>query len=78
MKYILEKEKKLENALGKLKKIDFKNSNISKNLEELLEQKNQLEIEKNELEKRYKNLSHEHGILKLKVKQMMVEKKTTE
>ena len=51
MKYILEKEKKLENALEKLKKLDFKNSNISKNLEELLKQKNQLEIEKNDLEK---------------------------
>ena len=75
MKYISEKEKKLENALKKLKKIDFKNDAISQDIKELIDQKNQLEIEKNELEKRYKNLSDEHGNLQVKIKQMMVEKK---
>ena len=74
MKYILEKEKKLENALGKLKKIDFKNSNISKNLEELLEQKNQLEIEKNDLEKKYMSLNEEHSNLKRKIKDIKAQK----
>ena len=47
MKYNSEKEKKLEIALDKLKKIDFENNKISKNVTELTEQKNQLEIEKN-------------------------------
>ena len=75
MKYISEKEKKLENALKKLKKLDFKNDAISQDIKELIDQKNQLEIEKNELEKSYKNLSDEHGNLQVKIKQMMVEKK---
>ena len=75
MKYISEKEKKLENALKKLKKLDFKNDAISQDIKELIDQKNQLEIEKNELEKRYKNLSDEHSNLQVKIKQMMVEKK---
>ena len=75
MKYISEKEKKLENALEKLKKLDFKNDAISQDIKELIDQKNQLEIEKNELEKRYKNLSDEHSNLQVKIKQMMVEKK---
>ncbi len=64
MKYISEKEKKLEDALKKLKKLDLKNDQISGDIKELVDQKNQLEIEKNELEKKYKNL-----------RQMMVEKK---
>ncbi len=75
MKYISEKEKKLEDALKKLKKLDLKNDQITGDIKELVDKKNQLEIEKNELEKRYKNLSHEHGNLKLKIKQMMAEKK---
>ena len=75
MKYISEKEKKLEDALKKLKKLDLKNDQISGDIKELVEKKNQLEIEKNELEKRYKNLSDEHSNLQLKIKQMMVEKK---
>ena len=75
MKYISEKEKKLEDALKKLKKLDLKNDQITGDIKELIDQKNQLEIEKNALEKRYKNLSDEHGNLQLKIKQMMVEKK---
>ena len=74
MKYISEKEKKLENALKKLKKLDLKNDQITGDIKELVDQKNQLEIEKNELEKKYKNLSDEHGNLQVKIKQMMVEK----
>ena len=66
MKYISEKEKKLEDALKKLKKLDLKNDQISGDIKELVDQKNQLEIEKNELEKKYKNLTDEHGIFKLK------------
>ena len=35
MKYISEKEKKLEDALKKLKKLDLKNDQISGNIKEL-------------------------------------------
>ena len=75
MKYIGEKEKKLEDALKKLKKLDLKNDQITGDIKELIDQKNQLEIEKKELEKRYKNLSDEHSNLQVKIKEMMVEKK---
>ena len=68
MKYISEKEKKLEDALKKLKKLDLKNDQITGDIKELIDQKNQLEI-------KYKNLSDEHGNLQVKIKQMMVEKK---
>ena len=53
----------------------LKNDQITGDIKELIDQKNQLEIEKKELEKKYKNLSDEHGNLQLKIKQMMVEKK---
>ena len=62
MKYISEKEKKLEDALKKLKKLDLKNDQISGDIKELVDQK-------------YKNLSDEHCNLQVKIKQMMVEKK---
>ena len=42
MKYISEKEKKLEDALKKLKKLDLKNDQISGDIKELVDQKNQL------------------------------------
>ena len=48
MKYFGEKEKKLEIALDKLKKLNFLDEEGQKNLEFLSNQKNQLEIEKKE------------------------------
>ena len=38
MKYISEKEKKLEDALKKLKKLDLKNDQISEDIKELVDQ----------------------------------------
>tara|TARA_B100001057_G_scaffold165886_1_gene166606 strand:+ start:1200 stop:1523 length:324 start_codon:yes stop_codon:yes gene_type:complete len=70
MKYSSEKEKKLEIALDKLKKIDFKNNKISKNVTELTEQKNQLEIEKNGWKKKFKDLSIDHVNLQEKLKEI--------
>ena len=64
MKYISEKEKKLEIALGKLKKLNLIDDEGQKNLKFLSDQKNQLEIEKKELENKHQNLINEH--LKLK------------
>tara|TARA_Y100000816_G_scaffold170260_1_gene122233 strand:+ start:39 stop:362 length:324 start_codon:yes stop_codon:yes gene_type:complete len=64
MKYISEKEKKLEIALNKLKKLNLIDDEGQKNLEFLSDQKNQLEIEKKELENKHQNLVHEHQKLK--------------
>ena len=55
MNSVIEKEKKLSLALTKLKNLNLKNPDIKKNLENLSSQKNQLEIEKQELEEKYKN-----------------------
>ena len=60
MNSILEKEKKLNLALTKLKSLNLENPDIKKNIEILGEQKNQLEIEKSEIEKKYQTLIEEH------------------
>jgi len=64
MKYFSEKEKKLEIALHKLKKLNLIDQDSQKNLEFLSDQKNQLEIEKKELQSKHKNLVNEHQKLK--------------
>ena len=64
MKYFSEKEKKLEMALDKLKKLYLVDEEGLKNIEFLSDQKNQLEIEKKELENKHQNLVHEHQKLK--------------
>ena len=64
MKYISEKEKKLEIALDKLKKLSLIDYEGQKNLKFLSDQKNQLEIEKKELENKHQNLVREHQKLK--------------
>ena len=58
MNSVVEKEKKLNLALTKLKNLNFKNSD-KKNIEKLSIQKNQLEIEKQELEEKFKNLTND-------------------
>ncbi len=68
MKYISEKEKKLEIALNKLKKLNLIDDESQKNLEFLSDQKNQLEIEKKELEDKHHNLMNEHQKLKDQLK----------
>ena len=59
MKYFSEKEKKLEIALDKLKKLNLGDSKSLNNIGLLSDQKNQLEIENKELEKKYQNLINE-------------------
>ena len=63
MNSVIEKEKKLTLALTKLKNLNYKNASIKKNIEDLDEQKNQLEIEKQELEEKYKRLLYEYNTL---------------
>ena len=46
MNSVIEKEKKLNLALTKLKNLNLQNPNVKKNIENLSEQRNQLEIEK--------------------------------
>ena len=78
MKFLSEKEKKLNEALTKLKNLNFNDTNTNKDLETLKEQKNQLEIEKKELEKKYVSLVNEYEELSRKLdefeKQEKIEK----
>ena len=68
MKYFGEKEKKLEIALDKLKKLNLLDEEGQKNLEFLSNQKNQLEIEKKELQNKHSDLIREHQKLKDQLK----------
>ena len=67
MNSVIEKEKKLNLALTKLKKLNLKNPDIKKNIENLSAQKNQLEIEKRELEEKYKSLVNDYNSLSVKL-----------
>ncbi len=78
MNSILEKEKKLNIALAKLKNLNLEDPDIKKNIEILGEQKNQLEIEKSELEKKYKTLVDEHDNLSRKLEQFQNREKIEE
>ena len=53
MNSIIEKEKKLSSVLEKLKNLNLKNPEFDNNIEEFKDKKNQLEIEKKELEDKY-------------------------
>ncbi len=68
MKTFNEKEEKLNFALKKLKNLKFKNPKLKEHSENLSNQKNQLEIEKKEIEYKYKLLLKEHDGLKHRIK----------
>ena len=57
MNSIHEKEKKLDEALEKLNLINPQNLNLKETISNLGQQKNQLEIEKKELEIKYENFN---------------------
>jgi len=78
MNSILEKEKKLNLALTKLKNLNLDNADIKKNIKILGEQKNQLEIEKSQIEKKYKNLVDEHDNLTRKLEEFQNKEKIEE
>ena len=65
MKTQSEKEKKLDNALSKLINLNL-NVNLKENLQNLNYQKNQLEIEKKEIENKFNNLMAEYEKIKTK------------
>ena len=54
-----EKEKKLSFALNRLKSLNLQNPTLKSNLKILNIQKNQLEIEKKQIEEKYQNLESE-------------------
>ena len=58
MNSINEKEKKLILVLDELKNLDLTNPKLQNSIANLNKQKNQLEIEKNELESKYLSLIH--------------------
>ena len=62
------KEKKLETVLSKLKSLSGTPKSYIGQINELYEEKNQLEIEKSESENKYKQLLLEHDNLKKKLK----------
>jgi uncharacterized protein (DUF3084 family) len=75
MNSVNEKEKKLNLALSKLKKLDLKNPDLQNNMENLNLQKNQLEIEKKELEAKYKLLQTDYSNLTLKLEEIQNQEK---
>ena len=76
MKTSDEKEKKLNLALSKLKKLNFENPDLKNSIEKLSIQRNQLEIEKKEAENKYNVLATEHETLQQKLESMNAQKKS--
>ena len=75
MKTSSEKEKKLNLAINKLQNINLENPSLKNSLENLDQQKNQLEIEKKEVENKYYSLIHEYEQLKQKLEEINNKKK---
>ena len=75
MKSVIEKEKKLNLALTKLKNLNLNNPDIKKNIENLSIQKNQLEIEKQDLEEKYKNLTDDYNSISKKLDEFQNQEK---
>ena len=78
MKTIYEKEKKLNLALNKLNDLNLENPSLKKGLENLNNQKNQLEIEKADLENKYKALLDDHANLTKKLEEIQSKELTDE
>ena len=70
MNSINEKEKKLNIALEELKNLDLTNPELQKNIENLSTKQNQLEIEKTQIEEKYKALLVEHENLSKKLEDL--------
>ena len=78
MNSINEKEKKLNIALAELKNLDLTNPDLQNNIENLNNQKNQLEIEKADLENKYKALLDDHANLTKKLEEIQSKELTDE
>ena len=75
MKTFNEKEKKLQEALEKLSNFSISNLEQTTKIDELINQKNQLEIEKNDIIKKYLELETNFNDLKSKISILNIEKK---
>ena len=78
MKTLTEKEEKLVLALKKLKNLKLTNPKVKELTESLFNQKNQLEIEKHEIEEKYKVLQNDFGKLKHRIKEQNQSQRTKE
>ena len=78
MNSINEKEKKLNIALEELKNLDLTNPELQKNIENLTTRQNQLEIEKTQIEEKYKTLLEEHENLSKKLEDLKNKEKLEE
>tara|TARA_B100000029_G_scaffold202890_1_gene201117 strand:+ start:38 stop:361 length:324 start_codon:yes stop_codon:yes gene_type:complete len=68
MENLYNKEKKLEIVLSRLKSLSESPTSYTGEINDLYEEKNQLEIEKSESENKYNQLLLEHNNLKKKLK----------
>ena len=75
MNSVIEKEKRLTLALAKLKSLNLKNPNLQNSVENLNSKKNQLEIEKKELEDKYILLKEDYNNLSVKLGEMKNQEK---
>ena len=75
MNSVNEKEKKLNLALTKLKSLSLDIPDSKKDIEDLTAQRNQLEIEKQELEDKFKILLEDHNNLSKKLDQFYSQEK---
>ena len=73
--FCIRKRKKLTIALTKLKTLNLKNPEIKKDLDNLSNQKNQLEIEKQDLEQKYKSLKDDYNNLSEKLDELQNKEK---
>ncbi len=78
MNSINEKEKKLSIALAELENLDLTNPNFKNSIKNLNNQKNQLEIEKLELENKYTALLNDHSNLTKKLEEIQNREKIEE
>ena len=78
MKTFGEKEEKLGLALEKLKNLNLLNPKLKEHSEYLDDQKNQLEIEKQQLEEKYKGLLSDYDDLKQKIREQNLSQKNRE
>ncbi|MBD1166847.1 5-formyltetrahydrofolate cyclo-ligase [Pelagibacterales bacterium SAG-MED09] len=78
MNSIIEKEKKLSSALERLRNLNLQNPELDKSVMELSNKKNQLEIEKIELEDKYKLLKEDYDILSKKIDEINNKEKLEE
>ena len=78
MKTFTEKEEKLNSALEKLKNLNFVNPKLKEHTDYLDNKKNQLEIEKQQLEEKYRILLSDYDELKQKIKEQNQSQKNRE